>query len=98
MAESVTEAAAIYIMRPMTNGDSIECRQIAELLGDYLDGTLPRETRELIDWHIDACPPCVAFVNTYRGTVDAAKKLREATIPPEVKQRLLTVLRARQAQ
>jgi len=74
---------------------SMECRQIAELLGDYLDGTVPKETRELIEWHIESCAPCVAFVNTYRGTIDAAKKLQETTIPPELKQRLLSVLRAR---
>ncbi len=72
----------------------IECRQIAELLGDYLDGSLPRETRELIDFHIDGCAPCVAFLNTYRGTVDVARKLPEVTIPPELKKRLLTVLKS----
>jgi len=72
----------------------IECRQIAELLGDYLDGSLPRETRELIDFHIDGCAPCVAFLNTYRGTVDAARLLPDVVIPPELKNRLLTVLKS----
>lgn len=72
---------------------SIECRQIADLLGDYLEGALPHETRELIEWHIEGCAPCVAFVNTYRGTIDAAKTLREVEIPRELKKRLLAVLR-----
>ena len=76
---------------------SIECRQIAELLGDYLEGTLPRDTRELIEWHIEGCAPCVAFVNTYRGTIDAARKLREIEIPPELKKRLLAVLKTQRA-
>lgn len=80
-----------------SNPVPIECRQIAELLGDYLEGTLPRPTRELIEFHIEGCGPCVAFVNTYRGTVDAARKLREIPIPPELKNRLLAVLRAREA-
>jgi anti-sigma factor RsiW len=84
-------------MRPMTDADAIECRRIAELLGDYLDGTLPKETRELLEWHIESCGPCVSFVNTYRGTVNAARNLRDIAIPPELKQRLLSVLRARQA-
>ena len=84
-------------MEAMSDSSGMECRQIAELLGDYLDGTVPKETRELIEWHIESCAPCVAFVNTYRGTIDAAKKLREVAIPPELKQRLLSVLRARQA-
>src|SRR5215510_7305150 len=78
--------------RPST----VECRQIAELLADYLDGVLPKRTVELIEWHIEGCGPCVAFVNTYRGTVNAARKLREVEIPAELKNRLLTVLRARE--
>jgi anti-sigma factor RsiW len=72
----------------------IECRQIAELLGDYLDGSLPSHTRQLIDFHIDGCPPCVAFVNTYRGTIDAARKLADVKIPFELKKRLLAVLKS----
>jgi anti-sigma factor RsiW len=67
---------------------TIECRQIADLLGDYLDGTLPKSTRELLEWHIEGCPPCVAFINTYRGTINAATKLIE------LKKRLLAVLRS----
>jgi anti-sigma factor RsiW len=82
-------------MRAMSDAEAMECRQIAELLGDYIDGTLPKETRELIEWHIESCAPCVAFVSTYRGTIDAAKKLRETAIPPELKQRLLSVLKSR---
>ena len=73
----------------------MECRQIAELLGDYFDGTLPKATRELLEWHIEGCPPCVAFVNTYRGTVNATRKLSDVPIPTELKQRLLNVLKTR---
>jgi len=80
---------------PETPGPTtIECRQIADLLGDYLDGTLPKSTRELLEWHIEGCPPCVAFVNTYRGTINAATKLKEVQVPAELKKRLLAVLRS----
>ena len=79
----------------MSDQADLECRQIAELLGDYLDGTLPRATRELLEWHIEGCPPCVAFVNTYRGAVKATQKLRAVEIPPELKQRLRSVLKSR---
>jgi hypothetical protein len=83
---------------PMPDGrassSEIECRQIAELLGDYLEGSLPRATRDLIDFHIDGCPPCVAFLNTYRGTVNATRRLGDIPIPGELKQRLLAVLKS----
>src|SRR4029453_19362706 len=70
---------------------AIECRQIADLLGDYLDGSLPRETRELIDFHIDGCAPCVAFVNTYRGSMEATRRGPQVPIPRELKKPLLAV-------
>ena len=71
----------------------IECRQIAELLADYLDGSLPGRTAELLEWHIDGCPPCVAFLNTYRGTIRATRSLRNVEVPSELKQRMLAFLR-----
>jgi hypothetical protein len=73
----------------------LECRQIAELLGDYMDGSLPSRLRDLIDFHIDGCQPCVAFMNTYRSTIHVTRTLPSIPVPPELKQRLLKVLRAR---
>ncbi len=70
------------------------CAQIAQLLGDYLDGSLPRHQAELLEWHIEGCKPCVAFVNTYRGTVNAAKKIAEVEIPSELKNRLIAFLKS----
>ena len=77
--------------------NEIECRQIAELLADYLDGTLPGHQRDLIDFHIDGCPPCVAFINTYRGTIQATRDCNEIQIPSELKKRLLAVLKSDRA-
>jgi hypothetical protein len=77
--------------------EDLECRQIAELLGEYFEGTLPRQTRELLEWHVEGCAPCVAFMNTYRGAMRATKTLPDIPIPPELKQRLIAVLKARRA-
>ena len=76
--------------------DDMECTQIAQLLGDYLDGTLPRDQVKLLEWHLEGCRPCIAFVNTYKGTVNAAKKLAEVEIPPELKKRLVAFLKQSQ--
>ncbi len=76
----------------------LQCRRIAELLGDYLEGTLPKHMVDLLESHIDGCAPCVAFIKTYRGTVNAARTLRDVEIPAELKTRLLKVLRARSAE
>ena len=70
----------------------IGCPECMDLLADYVDGVLPREQAELLEWHIEGCPPCVAFVNTYKGTVDAARRLRETTLPPELRDKLIAFL------
>jgi anti-sigma factor RsiW len=82
-------------MVAMSEPTELECRQIADLLADYLDGSLEQRLRDLVDWHIESCPPCVAFVNTYRGTIEVTRKIPDVPIPPELKHRLLKVLKNR---
>jgi len=72
----------------------LECRQIAELLGDYFDGSLPNHLRELLEWHIDGCQPCVAFINTYRETISVTRRLPEAPMPVELKKRLIAFVKS----
>ena len=43
--------------------------------------------RDLIDFHIDGCQPCVAFMNTYRGTISATRTLPSTPVPPELQHR-----------
>jgi anti-sigma factor (TIGR02949 family) len=70
----------------------IGCPECMDLLADYVDGALPREQAELLEWHLEGCPPCVAFLNTYKGTVDAAKRLRQTTLPVELRDKLIAFL------
>lgn len=71
------------------------CREIVTLLADYLDGSLDPDTARSLEAHLEGCAPCVAFVNTYKGTLKAARQLKETDIPPELKERLLSFLRNR---
>ena len=71
------------------------CQEIVGLLADYLDDSLDPATARRLQDHLEGCTPCVAFVNTYKGTVKAARQLKEADIPPELKDRLLSFLRER---
>ena len=78
------------------SSQDIGCAECMDLLADYVDGNLPREQAELLEWHIEGCGPCVAFVNTYKGTVDAARRLRETPetrLPPELRQKLIAFLK-----
>ena len=48
--------------------DNLGCSECVDLLADYVDGALPREEADRLEWHLASCPPCVAFVKTYNGT------------------------------
>ena len=62
---------------------NLDCRECMDLLSDYVDGSASEAIQaELLEWHLEGCQPCVSFVNTYKGTVDAARRLRETTLPP----------------
>ena len=68
------------------------CDECVELLVDYIEGQLPPERSRALEIHLDLCPSCVCFVNTYRDTVNIARTLQAEDIPPEVTQRLLDFL------
>lgn len=64
------------------------CKEIVELLCDYLEGELPSDEKEELDRHMEDCPPCLAFLRTYQKTSQICRALRPEDIPEELRQRL----------
>jgi anti-sigma factor RsiW len=46
----------------------ISCREVVELVTDYLDGALSPEELARMEAHLAACPPCVTYVEQIRTT------------------------------
>lgn len=69
------------------------CRDIVDLLDDYLDGALEGAVARALEMHLEGCQDCTAFLETYRGTVRASRHLRESQLPAQLRQRLLAFLR-----
>ncbi len=64
------------------------CRELTELLLDFVSGELaPAEVQRLTD-HLNVCPPCVAILNTYRLTIQLTRQLPCNPLPPPCEQRL----------
>jgi anti-sigma factor RsiW len=75
----------------------MNCKELAYMLADYLDGSMDPRLREELDAHLAMCEPCLAFTRTFRATCEETRKLREVieyTIPPEVRKRLETFVHA----
>jgi anti-sigma factor RsiW len=59
-----------------------ECRQIFEMLSEYIDGDLPADTCEHIERHIADCAPCVQFIDSLRKSVSVFRDYRPSENPP----------------
>ena len=74
---------------------SKNCKQIADLVFDYLNDNLRPKVKRDFQQHLRICPDCVHFLNTYEKTVAVTRTVRPEEIPAKVKAKLLEFLRKR---
>ena len=48
---------------------SITCREVVELLNDYLEGELPEPQRVRLDEHLRGCDGCTTILEEFRETI-----------------------------
>ena len=64
----------------MTTAD-LTCKEMVELVTDYLEGALTPAMRVRFDQHLTFCDPCIVYIDQIRQTIAAVGKLREESIP-----------------
>jgi anti-sigma factor RsiW len=70
------------------------CFSLAERLSDYLDRDLDPDTCARIERHLDDCPPCKAFLESLRRTVDLVRGApSRPELPDAVRDRILDAYR-----
>jgi len=60
------------------------CQDCVDLLGEYVEGTLPPERAKALEDHLSFCPPCITFVRTYRATRKLCRSALAAEMPREL--------------
>jgi anti-sigma factor RsiW len=60
----------------------ITCRELVELVTDFLEGTLSADDRERLEAHLEACDPCVEYVDQIRATVALLGRLSGGRYSP----------------
>ena len=68
------------------------CRELVELLIDFVSDELPAEHRQRIEQHLRRCPPCEAYLASYQTTIRLTRQLPCEPIPPELERRLRACL------
>lgn len=60
------------------------CKDCVDLLGDYVDGSLPADRAKALEEHLSLCPPCITFVRTYKATRRLCRHALEREMPEEL--------------
>lgn len=81
---------------------TITCREFVDFLMDYLEGSLEADVRSTFKGHMDDCPSCVTYLDTYRETVALGKRILcdapDGPVPEDVPDDLVqAILAARRA-
>jgi anti-sigma factor RsiW len=74
--------------------EELSCREVVEILGDYLDGAMTPEDRARLEQHLADCDGCTAYLEQLRITVRLSGRLSEEAVSPEAMAPLLEAFRA----
>ena len=74
-------------MRPLA------CRELVELVTDYLEGRLSWRDRRRVERHLAGCDGCSAYVDQMRATLAALGTVTEESLAPEAREALLHAFR-----
>jgi anti-sigma factor RsiW len=74
----------------------ITCRDCAELLFDFTSDNLPPEYRMHVEQHLTLCSSCVAYLESYRLTIEMARQLRRLPLPANLARQLQALLKESQ--
>jgi anti-sigma factor RsiW len=69
------------------------CRELVELVTDYLEDRLSPRDRERSEAHLADCDACRAYLEQFRQTVRVLGRLPEESLSADARDRLLAAFR-----
>ncbi|HLO33726.1 MAG TPA: zf-HC2 domain-containing protein [Anaerolineales bacterium] len=69
--------------------DEMTCKELVELVTDYLEGTLPDELRLKMEDHLSGCDGCTHYLEQMRQTIRLTGQLREESLTSQQRDDLL---------
>ena len=69
------------------------CKEVVEIVTDYLEGAMSPRDRERFDAHLSSCEGCTNYVEQMRETIRLTGMLTEEQVPVEQRERLREAFR-----
>lgn len=73
--------------------EPFSCRQVVELVTEYLEGGLDVDQRLAFERHVAICPPCRGYFSQFRLINRAAGPLSEEDVPEHLRTSILKAFR-----
>ena len=73
----------------------ISCQQLIDFCLDYIEGGLPDDEQRGFRRHLERCPDCVTFFDTYRKTCEISREALATKLPLSVREAVRSFLRMR---
>ena len=77
----------------MTHSNDLSCKELVELVTEYLENSLPFGEKAQFEAHLAVCPGCRIYLEQMHQTVHAAGHLTEDSLDPTTRDRLLALFR-----
>ena len=71
---------------------SLTCREVVELLWEYIDAELTPEMESRIRSHLEACEPCYTHYDFQRAFVEFVRRHGNEATPAPLRQRIFRLL------
>ena len=72
----------------------MSCRELVELVTEYLEETMAPAERARLETHLAGCRPCRHYLDQMRSTINMVGQIPEESVTPEAQAELLNVFRA----
>lgn len=73
--------------------EEMSCRELVDVITDYLEGNMAPQDRLRFDAHLAECPYCVNYLDQMRTTIAALGGLTEESISSDARGELLEAFR-----
>jgi anti-sigma factor RsiW len=77
----------------MSMPSEMACKELVELVTEYLEGTLSPFDRKRFEDHLKDCDPCTTYLEQMRQTIRALGRVTEEDLSEAAKQDLLRIFR-----
>ena len=72
------------------------CKDFVDNIMGYIDKELDYETMRTLEQHLELCPECKSFVDTYKKMLELSSSLKNKKfVTPEIRSRLKKLLESK---